>query len=148
MRNTRGGGEKGRHGGGDGGSFTWRMGAALSWMDRMCVMLFLANCSRSLASEEAKTKRQTERKNDGVTVDMCCHMKEIQMIQEGEKKKKTLIHTFKISQVQVRQDLQGQRSVQKFGACILKATYIYIYSEVTQQLSEQQTADSNDTLHT
>lgn len=30
---------------------TWSIGAALSWIDRMCVMLFLANCSRSLASE-------------------------------------------------------------------------------------------------
>lgn len=91
----------GHHVGGDGGSLTWRMGAALSWMDRMCVMLFLANCSRSLASEEAQTERKIDRK----TKDMGCHMQEIRMIQEEI----TLRHTFKVSQVQVRQDLQGQR---------------------------------------
>lgn len=36
---------------GAGELLTGRMGAALSWMDRMCVMLFLASCSLSLASD-------------------------------------------------------------------------------------------------
>lgn len=35
-----------------GGFLTFRMGAALSWMDRIWVMLFLASCSRSLASDK------------------------------------------------------------------------------------------------
>lgn len=34
------------------------MGAALSWMDRMCVMLFLASCSRSLASDTKQNKHE------------------------------------------------------------------------------------------
>lgn len=34
------------------------MGAALSWMDKMCVMLFLASCSRSLASDTKQNKHE------------------------------------------------------------------------------------------
>ena len=47
---------KGREQRGEGELLTWRIGAALSWMDRMRVMLFLANCSRSLASGTPQTK--------------------------------------------------------------------------------------------
>lgn len=74
---------------------TWRIGAALSWMDRMCVMLFLANCSRSLASEVQKP----------ISKDHECSQ---QRSSAGKlKTNHNQRPTFEIPQVQIWQDLGG-----------------------------------------